>query len=184
MTFRMKRAFAAVSLAAALLVAAASGVGGPTAAQAAVGDCVAGSTWGTPRQDLAPRVIELVNQHRATLGLAALTSTTPLTDSALWKSRHMAYYAYFSHNDPAPPVARTVADRLEACGYPSRTSGSGENIAYGYATADAVMQAWLASPGHRANIENAGFRAIGVGQAGYTGGGPVLAPKLRPEQRP
>ena len=41
--------------------------------------------------------------------------------------------------------------------------GWGENIAYGYASPDAVMAGWLNSPGHRANIENASFRAIGIG---------------------
>lgn len=51
---------------------------------------------------------------------------------------------------------------MEACGV---TAGWGENIAYGYATADAVMQGWLNSPGHRANIERSTYRAIGVGAA-------------------
>lgn len=170
MTLRMRPAVAAVALALALLAAGAAGFGGPAASQAAVGDCVAATDWGTPRQELAPRVVELVNEHRARLDLVTLTSTKSLTDSALWKSRHMAKYAYFSHNDPAPPVARTVADRLEACAYPSRSYGWGENIAWGYTSAEAVMQAWLNSPGHRANIENASFKAIGIGVAANTTG--------------
>jgi len=74
------------------------------------------------------------------------------------------------HDDPAPPVARTVADRLEACGYPSRTTGWGENIAYGYSTAASVVNAWLNSAGHKANIENASFRSTGVGAAASASG--------------
>jgi uncharacterized protein YkwD len=139
-------------------------------AYAVVGDCRPGDDWGTLRQDLTQRVIDLVNQHRARLGLAQLQASTPLTNSAVWKSRHMARYQYMAHNDPAPPVARGVGDRLLACGYPANSAGWGENIAYGYATADAVMQAWLNSPGHRSNIENPSFRAIGVGAAASTAG--------------
>jgi len=141
--------------------------GAPTAAKAVLGDCVAGSDWGTPRQDLAARVIELVNEHRASLGLTQLIVTTPVTNAAVWKARHMAKYLYMAHADPAPPVARTTAQRMEACGV---TSGWGENIAYGYATAEAVMQAWLNSLGHRANIERSTFRAIGVGAASASNG--------------
>ena len=83
-----------------------------------------------------------------------LQTTTPLTNSAIWKSRHMAYYRYMAHNDPAPPVARGVGDRLLVCGYPANSAGWGENIAYGYSSAAAVMQGWLNSSGHRANLEN------------------------------
>jgi uncharacterized protein YkwD len=144
--------------------------GSPAPARAAVGDCTPGSDWGTLRPELATEVVQLVNQHRASLGLAQLTVTTPLTSSAVWKSRHMAYYRYLQHADPAPPVARSVGERLLACGYPSSSAGWGENIAYGYRTASAVVQGWLSSPGHRANIENASFRAIGVAAAAASSG--------------
>ena len=104
------------------------------------------------------------------MGLSQLTVSTTLTNSSVWKSRHMARYAYMAHNDPAPPVARTTSERLAACGYPWTTTGWGENIAYGYTTPEAVMQGWLNSPGHRANIETASFRSIGVGAASSTTG--------------
>ena len=74
----------------------------------------------------------------------------------------MAAYGYLDHDDPAPD-ARTAQERLAACGYPSAEWG--ENIASGYATAQAVVDAWLASPEHRANIERPEFRATGVGAA-------------------
>lgn len=152
----------------AILFAAWAGMVPP--ANALVGDCIQGSDWGTPRQDLTSRVVELVNEHRASKGLIQVQATPTLTNSGLWKSRHMAGYGYFTHSDPAPPVARSVADRLLACGYPSDRYGWGENIAYGHSTADSVMQAWLNSSGHRANIENPGFRAIGVGAAANSTG--------------
>jgi hypothetical protein len=99
------------------------------------------------------------------MGLVSLNVSPTLTKAAVWKALHMAKYSYMAHDDPAPPVARTPADRLEACGYPSRTTGWGENIAYGYSTSSSVVDAWLNSPGHRANIENASYRSTGVGAA-------------------
>jgi uncharacterized protein YkwD len=137
-------------------------------ATAAGPECTPDAGWGTPRDELAPRVLELVNAHRATLGRGALNTSPALTDSAVWKARHMAAYRYMAHDDPAPPIARAWSQRVRACGYAG--AGIGENIAYGYSTPDAVMQAWLSSPGHRANIENASFRVIGIGVAGASTG--------------
>jgi uncharacterized protein YkwD len=137
----------------------------PPKAAAVVGDCTPASDWGTSRPDLASDVVNRINSHRTSIGRVALKVSPTLTKAAVWKARHMARYSYMQHDDPAPPIARTVPDRLEACGYPSRTTGWGENIAYGYSTGAAVVQAWLNSPGHRANIENASFRSTGVGAA-------------------
>jgi uncharacterized protein YkwD len=75
----------------------------------------------------------------------------------------MASYRYMAHEDPAPPVGRTTAQRLAACGYSAGTWG--ENVAYGYKSPQAVVSAWLASPGHRSNIEDPSFTAAGVGAA-------------------
>jgi uncharacterized protein YkwD len=142
----------------------------PAAAQqraGLAGDCTADSSWGSLRPDLAGRVIDLVNAHRRGLGLRPLSVSPKLTRAAVWKARHMARFRYMSHDDPAPPVGRTAAQRIAACGYGG--AGWGENIAYGYPTAAAVVQAWLNSPGHRANIENASFSATGVGAASGNG---------------
>ena len=76
----------------------------------------------------------------------------------------MAAYRYFAHDDPAPPIARTPAERIQACAYPAGAI-VGENIAAGARTADEVMAGWLDSPGHRRNIEAPEFAAIGVGVA-------------------
>ena len=136
----------------------------------AVGDCTPADNWGTPRADFASQVVDLVNEHRSSLGLAALNVSPTLTASSVWKVRHMAYYGYLAHDDPAPPVARSWSDRLDACGYPVYVYGGGENIAAGYPTPASVMQAWLDSPGHRANIEYPYWLAIGVGAAFSSGG--------------
>jgi uncharacterized protein YkwD len=155
-----------IAIFAAVVAAATS----PPNAAAVVGNCTPGSDWGTSRPDLASDVVTRINAHRTSMGLVALKVSPTLTNAAVWKARHMARYSYMTHDDPAPPIARTVPDRLEACGYPSRTTGWGENIAYGYSTGAAVVQAWLNSSGHRENIENASYRSTGVGAATNSSG--------------
>ena len=150
---------------AALLSAAA--VAAAPAAAAAAGDCTPAASWPADRADLAAQVVALVNAHRAQLGLAALVVSPTLDAAATWKARNMAAYGYMDHDDPGPPQARTADERIAACGYPHAEWG--EDIATGYATAQAVVAAWLGSPEHRANIERPEFRATGVGAAG----GPV-----------
>jgi uncharacterized protein YkwD len=149
-------------LTAALLCAAAFAVSPATAA--AVGDCTPAASWPATRADLATQVVDLINAHRARLGLAALVVSPTLTAAATWKARHMSAYGYMDHDDPAPPAARTAGQRIAACGYPSGTWG--ENIAEGYTGAQAVVDGWLSSPGHRANLENPIYRATGVAAAG------------------
>ena len=127
------------------------------------------------------------------MGLVPLKVSPTLTAAATWKARHMAAYSYLTHDDPGPPVQRTAGDRLAACGYPSATWG--ENIAMGYTTPQTVVDAWLASPGHRANIERADYVATGVAMAGTQqpywaesfgsvadGGGSSASPSAAPTQ--
>jgi uncharacterized protein YkwD len=153
-----------LALAACLVGSTAGGAGLAVGASAvSAGDCTAGADWGTPRQSLAPAVLGLVNARRSTLGLSPLRSSPTLTNAALWKARHMAKYGYFGHDDPAPPIARSPFQRIAACGYPGAQVG--ENIALGYRTPESVMQAWLLSPGHRANIETSNWTVLGVGVA-------------------
>jgi uncharacterized protein YkwD len=146
---------------AALLSAAA--VAGTPAAATAAGNCVPAPSWPANRTDLAAQVVTLVNAHRVQLGLVPLVLSPTLTATAEWKARNMAAYGYMDHDDPAPD-ARTANERVAACGYPA--AAWGENIATGYATAQTVVDGWLASPEHRANIERDDYRATGVGAAG------------------
>jgi uncharacterized protein YkwD len=151
-----------IPILAALLSAAI--VAAAPAAAAGTGDCAPAAGWPADRADLAAQVVTLVNAHRAQLGLAALLVSPTLDAAATWKARNMAAYGYMDHDDPGPPLARSADERLAACGYPQAEWG--EDLASGYATAQAVVVAWLSSPEHRANIERPEFRATGVGAAG------------------
>ena len=129
--------------------------------------CTPDSSWGTVNSSYASQVLTLVNQHRAAIGVGQLSTDGALTASAVWKSMNMAGLNYFDHNDD--PIGRTVAQRLAACGWPSNL-GWGENIAYGYSTPADVMNGWLNSPGHKANIENPSYTSIGIGVAANSQG--------------
>lgn len=153
---------------AAVVVAAALACLVAAAPARTAGGCTPGSDWGASRPDLASQVVQLVNAYRAGKGLGALGVSGPLTASSTWKSLHMARYGYFGHDDPAPPIARGAFTRAQDCGFTGSTWG--ENIAYGYASAQAVLSGWLGSAGHRANIENGSFTTIGVGVAESAGG--------------
>ena len=120
--------------------------------RSALGDCVPGAGWGTLQPGLASNLLTLINEHRASVGRPALKISPTLTASANWKSMHMAYYLYFGSADPAPPVDRSVSDRLAACGYPSNAYAD-ESIAsgpYPYLSAAGVLNVWLSSAGQRA----------------------------------
>src|SRR3954447_18793105 len=158
------RVFVTAAIAAGLIAAAIPALKGSSPALGATPSCTPAATWPGTNDAFAQQVVALVNQHRASMGLVALTVNATLTDSAVWKSRHMAAYAYFDHNDPAPPIARDPFTRMLNCGYSSGGS-LGENIAVGQPTPSDVMTAWLNSPGHRANIEAPAFRSTGVGVA-------------------
>jgi uncharacterized protein YkwD len=107
------------------------------------------------------QVLVLVNQQRSTAGCHALREDTRLDSAAFGHSKDMADNHYFSH---VGRYGSTFVDREAAAGYP-RNSAGGENIAEGYPTATAVMNAWMHSPGHRANILDCSFKAIGLGVA-------------------
>ncbi len=123
-------------------------------------NCTFGTGWGTADTGAALQVVTLVNEHRASLGLKALSVDANLTAAAVWKSGHMAYYHYFDHYDPAPPVARDPFTRMRDC---DAGGGAAENIAAGQATPADVMKSWLSSDGHRRNIEDPTLTKIGVG---------------------
>lgn len=86
-------------------------------------------------------VVELVNQERSKEGLPSLTGVTALHSYAATRSSELV--SVFNH--VRPDGSNPLHDVLQL-GY--RTAG--ENIAYGYATPQAVMEGWMNSPGHRA----------------------------------
>jgi uncharacterized protein YkwD len=78
----------------------------------------------------------------------------------------MALRGYFDHTTPE---GQQPWDRMDDAGVRGWTN-AGENIAYGYETADAVQAGWMDSPGHRANILTPGFTHVGVGTFQEGGG--------------
>jgi uncharacterized protein YkwD len=107
----------------------------------------------TPQQ----KVLRLVNQHRAAAGCPALTMNDKLKTAAQHHANDMANKNFFSH---VGSNGSTFMTRVDATGYPWVMLG--ENIAAGQATPRGVVDAWMNSPSHRANILNCGFREIGV----------------------
>ncbi|WP_085994332.1 CAP domain-containing protein [Oceanobacillus senegalensis] len=103
-------------------------------------------------------VVELTNQERAKYGLPALEIDTELSKVARDKSKDMAENNYFSHNSP---VYGSPFDMMKSYGISYKTAG--ENIAKGQRTPAEVVNAWMNSDGHRANILNENFTHIGVG---------------------
>ncbi|WP_344078230.1 CAP domain-containing protein [Luedemannella helvata] len=111
--------------------------------------------------ELEDRVFALTNQARAREGCGALRRDGKLVKAARAHSTDMARNRFLEHtgSDRSSP-----GTRIERAGY-SAGSGWAENIAYGYATPEAVMDGWMNSSGHRRNILNCGLKALGVGVA-------------------
>nr|WP_202523503.1 sigma-70 family RNA polymerase sigma factor [Kitasatospora sp. SID7827] len=116
--------------------------------------------------DLAQQVVELVNSQRAQAGCGPVAAEAKLAAAALGHSEDMAARNFFDHTNPDGAGPQ---QRIDAVGY--AWSGWGENIARGQKDAAAVMDSWMNSPGHRANILNCKFTELGVG-VHLGGGGP------------
>lgn len=112
----------------------------------------------------AAEVVELVNAERAKAGCGALSIDEKLTTAAQRHSQDQADHQNMSHtgSDGSDP-----GTRLDRVGYSWRTYG--ENVAWNQRTPAAVMDAWMNSPGHRANILNCSFTEIGVGVVSSNG---------------
>lgn len=110
-------------------------------------------------------VLKLVNEERAKVGCSAVAANSALGTLAEKFSDAMAAQDFFDHTDPS---GNTPWDRAAAAGI---TDLGGENIARGQTDAAAVMDAWMNSPGHKANILNCDFKTLGVG-VHFGAGGP------------
>ena len=114
-------------------------------------------------------VLELVNQEREKEGRSPLAWCDGLGDLARAHSNDMCDRGFFSHVNPEGenPTARGRAGHAGSYTFdpivPNPYNGVGENIAMGYSTAEQVMEGWMNSPGHRANILNGKYTHIGVG---------------------
>jgi uncharacterized protein YkwD len=124
-----------------------------------LGAVVNGPVWHfTTVVPFAQQVVNIVNQERANAGCAPLTINQQLTTAAQGHSNDMALNDFFSHtgSDGSSPW-----ERMNNAGY--QFSYAAENIAAGYPTPQAVVNGWMDSPGHRANILNCILEDTGVG---------------------
>lgn len=108
------------------------------------------------RNNFAEQVVTLVNRIRVANGLNKLTTYDKLTEVAQLRAKEIE--TNYSHTRPDGTKCFTA---LEDAGIRSATAG--ENIAKGYSTPERVVDAWMNSPGHRANILNPSYTMIGVG---------------------
>lgn len=103
-------------------------------------------------------VVALTNIEREKQGLQPLQLSEPLSKVARAKSQDMVDNNYFSHQSP---TYGSPFDMMKEFGINYRTAG--ENIAMGHRTPEQVVQGWMNSEGHRANILNGNFTHIGLG---------------------
>jgi hypothetical protein len=123
---------------------------------------------GVAQADFESEVIELVNVERETRNLHPLSYNLELTVAARRHSQDMGDRNYFDHSTKDGTQDGTpFYERITDAGYDYRSCG--ENIAAGYATPAAVVEAWMNSDGHRANILDPDYCDIGVGYAAVDG---------------
>jgi uncharacterized protein YkwD len=108
---------------------------------------------------LETRVLALTNRHRRAKGCVPLRSRYSLRRSSRAHSVTMARHNEMSHQLPGEPWFST---RITRAGYRSWRVVA-ENVARGFDSPEEVVQAWMASPGHRRNILNCRLRDLGVG---------------------
>ena len=102
-------------------------------------------------------VVGLVNRERAAAGCGKVSADDRLEAAATGHSEDMAAGGYLDHTSRD---GRDFSDRAAEQGY---TAAIGENIAAGQTSAESVMDSWMKSDGHRANILNCDAAAIGIG---------------------
>jgi uncharacterized protein YkwD len=171
----MRRVLAPLVVAATLVgIVASDDVGaeftsGQISVSATAGDLMAAERIDPPGPDLAQRslkILELVNIERGRHGLPPMAHNDQLAQAAQLHSEEQALYQEMSHTgkDGSNP-----GDRIARTGYVFRSWG--ENVAFGYGSAQSVMNAWMDSPGHRANILSSNTE-IGLGLAFSSTGAP------------
>lgn len=109
-----------------------------------------------PNSSYAAQVVSLVNAERARQGLSALTVSTTVQQAA--QTRAGELQTSFSHTRPSGASCFTALTEAGVS-----YARAGENIAYGQSTPEAVVQSWMSSSGHRANILSSSFTTIGIG---------------------
>lgn len=114
------------------------------------------------------RIFELINAERKRRGLPALVYNEQLGQMAKIQSQNMAHFQKMAHVIPEAKLP-TMTDRARHVGYPFGRLA--ENIALGFPDAQAAVQGWMNSKGHRANILNSDVSETGIGIARSSAGG-------------
>lgn len=109
-------------------------------------------------QEYENEVIRLVNEIRRENALSPLSANWELSRVARYKSQDMKDNNYFSHTSP---TYGSPFKMIKDFGISYKSAG--ENIAKGYKSPQAVVNSWMNSSGHRANILNSSYNTIGVG---------------------
>jgi len=136
------------------------------------GGC-AGPTPAPGNAEIEDRVVELVNERRAAVGLPPLKRIEELTGSSRWFAQSMATQDYFPEDHHS--YVRSGDDLRRACDWSTRVGwfyagwhAIAETIAAGHETPEEVVRGWMESPGHRAKILGRSYWETG---AGYWAGG-------------
>jgi uncharacterized protein YkwD len=141
----------------------------PTDAQqnGVAGGAACASTSASPASSnlgaVSSAILCLLNAERASKGLPSLHSNAKLKKASQLMANLMVKQRFFSHDTPD---GRSVVDRVKPTGYIRGSWSLGENIAWGSGGLDtprAIVNGWMHSPGHRANILRAKFKDIGIG---------------------
>lgn len=115
-------------------------------------------------------IITLTNEVREQKGLPKLTGINALDRSSTARATDMSENSYFSHKGPN---GHTLSYFLKKSGYSYRVAG--ENLAMGFSDPQSVVNAWLKSPTHYANLVDSDYTQIGIGvEAGYFNGQPTV----------
>jgi uncharacterized protein YkwD len=111
---------------------------------------------------MASAIVDLTNAERGRAGLGTVRAEARLTRAAQLQAEQNARAGRIDHVLPEAQYPRPE-DRLAAAGYPWQAYG--ENLAFGYPDAPSVVESWMHSTGHRANMLAPSFTEIGIGLA-------------------
>lgn len=114
------------------------------------------------------RIFDLINAQRRHQGLPALVYNAQLDQMANIQAQNMAHFQKMAHVIPEASLP-TMTDRARYVAYPFGRLA--ENVALGFPDAETVVQGWMTSKGHRANILNSDVVETGIAIARSSGGG-------------
>jgi uncharacterized protein YkwD len=157
-TKKSKAAKAAAAKAAANAEAVRRSASRSTAQRSFVADSSSGAS--TTSDNHRSLVLDLANSARRAVGCGPLTYNSLLEAAAQGHAEDMERYRYMGH---VSKDGRTFDQRIRAAGFDGNRIG--ENVGAGFSNADSVVDAWMHSPAHRANILDCRFNYLGVGYA-------------------